>query len=121
MLDHISINVTDLERSKGFYLGALEPLGYGIAAEFPGEIGFSSPTAHWEFSIRERETVTPMHVAFGVEERSLVDAFHAAALAAGGTDNGGPGLRPRYHKDYYGAFALDPDGNNVEAVCHCPQ
>jgi catechol 2,3-dioxygenase-like lactoylglutathione lyase family enzyme len=120
MLDHISINVTDIERSKSFYTGALAPLGYAVAAEFPGAAGFSSPTAPWEFSLRETETVTPAHIAFGCKERSLVDAFHAAALAAGGTDNGGPGLRPHYHENYYGAFVLDPDGNNVEAVCHLP-
>jgi catechol 2,3-dioxygenase-like lactoylglutathione lyase family enzyme len=118
MLDHISINVTDLDHSKSFYLGALAPLDYEIAGEFPGAVGFRNPTSMWEFSLREEKSVTPMHVAFGVSERSLVDAFYSAAIAAGGTDNGGPGLRPHYHENYYAAFVLDPDGNNVEAVCH---
>jgi catechol 2,3-dioxygenase-like lactoylglutathione lyase family enzyme len=118
MLDHISINVTDLERSKVFYLGALGPLGYEVAGEYPEAIGFSNPTAQWEFSLRKTEAVTPTHIAFKAEERSLVDAFHAAGLKSGGSDNGEPGPRPQYHENYYAAFVLDPDGNNIEAVCH---
>lgn len=121
MLDHISINVTDLERSKVFYAGALEPLGYAIAGEYPGAIGVTNPGGAWEFSLRKKEAATPAHIAFGVETRALVDAFHAAALTAGGSDNGAPGPRPHYHEGYYAAFVLDPDGNNIEVVCHKPE
>ncbi len=120
MLDHISINVTDLERGKAFYLGALGPLGFTVAGEYPEAVGIANPAGIWEFSLRKKDAVTPTHVAFAVEERELVDTFHAAALAAGGKDNGGPGLRPNVHENYYAAFALDPDGNNIEVLCQRP-
>jgi catechol 2,3-dioxygenase-like lactoylglutathione lyase family enzyme len=123
MLDHVGIEVTDFDRSKAFYEQALEPLGIGLLMEFDGAAGFGKDTEHgpkpffW-IGARGRPTVSGAHVAFGVRSAEQVDAFHAAALAAGGTDNGAPGLRPIYHPGYYGAFVLDPDGNNVEAVCH---
>jgi catechol 2,3-dioxygenase-like lactoylglutathione lyase family enzyme len=123
MLDHVGIEVSDLERSKAFYEQALEPLGIRPLMEFEGAVGFGKETEHgpkpffW-IHARGRPVVSGVHVALGAREAEQVDAFHAAALAAGGSDNGAPGLRPIYHPGYYGAFALDPDGNNVEAVCH---
>jgi catechol 2,3-dioxygenase-like lactoylglutathione lyase family enzyme len=123
MLDHIGIEVSDFGRSKAFYEAALEPLGIGLLMELEGAAGFGSDTGHgpkpffWVHA-RDRQIVSGAHVAFGADSPELVDAFHAAALAAGGTDNGAPGPRPIYHPGYYGAFVLDPDANNVEAVCH---
>ncbi|MGH3009681.1 MAG: VOC family protein [Gaiellaceae bacterium] len=123
MLDHIGIAVADYERSKAFYEQALAALGYSLLMEFSGAAaGFgkedgSRPSffieAHGE-TLRGR-----LHIAFAAESRANVDAFHAAALEAGGSDNGAPGLR-WYHENYYGAYVLDPDGHNVEAVCHDP-
>jgi catechol 2,3-dioxygenase-like lactoylglutathione lyase family enzyme len=123
VLDHLGIGVADYERSKAFYEQALEPLGYKLLLEFSGAAaGFGEDDggrpsffieAHGE-PARGR-----LHIAFAAESRELVDAFHAAALEAGGTDNGAPGIR-WYHDDYYGGYVLDPDGNNVEAVCHEP-
>ncbi len=121
MLDHIGINVSDYARSRDFYAGALAPLGYQLLMEPAPEIGgFGSPTDQKPFFwISTRESAnSAVHVAFGVSSRELVDTFHAAALEAGGTDNGQPGVRSIYHPNYYGAFVHDPDGNNVEAVCH---
>ena len=123
MLDHVGFEVTDFEASKAFYEKALEPLGIGLLMEFEGGSCFGKETEHgpkpffW-IGERGRPPVSGAHVAFGVRTTEEVDAFHAAALAAGGTDNGEPGRRPIYHPGYYGAFVLDPDGNNVEAVCH---
>ena len=118
MLDHIGLNVTDFDASKHFYLQALEPLGLTIQMEFGRGAGFGVEGKPL-FWIREEEPVgAGVHVAFHCERREQVDAFHAAALAAGGTDNGAPGLREHYHPTYYAAFVLDPDGANVEAVCH---
>jgi catechol 2,3-dioxygenase-like lactoylglutathione lyase family enzyme len=118
MLDHIGITVTDITRSKSFYEQALAPLGYTALMNFGDAIGFGVERP--DFWLANGDSVTAVHVAFAVGERGLVDAFHAAGLAAGGTDNGGPGVRPEYHPTYYGAFVLDPDGHNVEAVCHAP-
>jgi catechol 2,3-dioxygenase-like lactoylglutathione lyase family enzyme len=123
MLDHVGIEVSDLARSKAFYEAALEPLGIKLLMEFEGAVGLGKETEHgpkpffW-IQARGRPAVSGAHVAFGARSAELVDAFHAAALAAGGTDNGAPGPRPVYHPGYYGAFVLDPDDNNVEAVCH---
>jgi len=124
VLDHVAINVSDAGRSRAFYEAALAPLGYRAAMEpAPGSVGFfaeSSGGAVGSFWIHDtRRPVTAGHVAFAAPDRATVDAFHAAAIAAGGTDNGAPGPRP-YHPNYYGAFVLDPDGVNVEAVCHLP-
>jgi catechol 2,3-dioxygenase-like lactoylglutathione lyase family enzyme len=123
MLDHIGLEVSDFGRSKAFYEAALEPLGIRLLMEFERNAGFGKETEHGPkpyFWIDDHggATVGGTHVAFGVRSSEQVDAFHAAALAAGATDNGAPGLRPQYHPGYYGAFVLDPDGNNIEAVCH---
>jgi len=120
-LDHIGLAVADYERSKGFYEKALAPLGLSLLMEpIPGVGGFGEGGKPF-FWIGTRDAPqTGVHVAFAVDDRATVDAFHAAALDAGGTDNGAPGVREIYHADYYGAYVLDPDGNNVEAVCHKP-
>ncbi len=127
MIDHTGYSVTDPAKSRRFYELALAPLGYQILREVPTQftggkvvLGFGVPPKP-DFWINEGTPQTPrVHLAFRAESRAQVDAFYAAAIAAGGTDNGKPGLRPHYHADYYGAFVLDPDGHNVEAVCHAP-
>jgi catechol 2,3-dioxygenase-like lactoylglutathione lyase family enzyme len=117
MIDHVKLFVADATRSRAFYEQALEPLGYRVLLEpAEGVVGMGSRFP--DFWVAEASAATSAHVAFRVAERTAVDAFHAAALAAGGTDNGPPGLRPQYHAGYYSAFVLDPDGNNVEAVHH---
>jgi catechol 2,3-dioxygenase-like lactoylglutathione lyase family enzyme len=117
MIDHIKLSVSDFDRSRAFYEQALEPLGYRVMLEpAPGVAGMGR---EWpDFWIAEAQKPTTAHVAFRADSRGLVEAFHQAALAAGGSANDGPGLRPQYHGHYYGAFVLDPDGNNIEAVCH---
>ena len=118
LLDHIVIAVGDLDASKRFYEQALAPLGIAIVLDFPGTAGFGA-AGKPEFFLRSGGGgAEPVHVAFASPDRATVDAFHAAALAAGGRDNGAPGVREIYHPQYYGAFVLDPDGHNVEAVCH---
>jgi catechol 2,3-dioxygenase-like lactoylglutathione lyase family enzyme len=123
MLDHVGFEVSDYELSKAFYTAALAPLGVDLLMEFQSAAaGFGAETEHgpkpyfWIHS-RGRPVVSGAHVAFAAPDRETVDAFHAAALAVGATDNGAPGPRPIYHPNYYG-FVTDPDGNNVEAVCH---
>ena len=120
MFDHVGLNVRDYERSRAFYEQALAPLGYGVVMSMDEwKAAAFGPEGKPAFWVAQREPFgTGTHVAFTCDERATVDAFHAAALAAGGTDNGGPGIREHYHPAYYGAFVLDPDGNNVEAVCH---
>jgi catechol 2,3-dioxygenase-like lactoylglutathione lyase family enzyme len=121
MLDHVALNVRDLSAAKAFYLTALEPLGYSVFLEEGGFLGLNSPEGEPDFWLGERgEPSAPTHVAFRAPDRATVDAFHAAALAAGGTDNGAPGVRPDFHESYYAAFVLDPEGNNIEAVCQQP-
>jgi catechol 2,3-dioxygenase-like lactoylglutathione lyase family enzyme len=119
MLDHVSLGVTDLARSRAFYETALAPLGIAPIMSYDVAVGFGSAGKPY-FWIAARGAAGPVHVAFASPDHATVDAFHRAALAAGGTDNGAPGLRPHYHPGYYGAFVLDPDGNNIEAVCHTP-
>ena len=119
MLDHLAIHVSDLEASRSFYERALVPLDYELVLEYPGVIGFGAGGKP-DFWLREGAPGARVHVAFGAADRETVDAFHEAALAAGGTDNGGPGVREIYHPTYYGAFVLDPDGHNIETVCHGP-
>jgi catechol 2,3-dioxygenase-like lactoylglutathione lyase family enzyme len=122
MFDHVGLNVKDYRTSRAFYLAALEPLGYKPVMEFEehNAVGLG-PADKPEFWIAQREPFgTGTHVAFTCADRATVDAFYTAAVAAGGTDNGPPGLREHYHPTYYGAFVHDPDGNNVEAVCHAP-
>jgi catechol 2,3-dioxygenase-like lactoylglutathione lyase family enzyme len=133
VIDHVSIRVANYDRSKKFYEAALAPLGYTLGMESASGAGFRKewiPT----FWIKQGEPVSVgaptelpqplgcggpfVHVAFASPDRSMVDAFHRAALIAGARDNGAPGLRPEYHPNYYGAFVLDPDGYNIEAVCH---
>jgi catechol 2,3-dioxygenase-like lactoylglutathione lyase family enzyme len=120
MIDHTGVGVASVARSKAFYSAALAPLGYAVIMEWEQYAGFGVPPKP-DFWIGEsRPNVPPVHVAFRAESRAQVDAFYKAALAAGGRDNGPPGLRPHYHANYYGAFVLDPDGHNIEAVCHAP-
>jgi catechol 2,3-dioxygenase-like lactoylglutathione lyase family enzyme len=123
MLDHVGFAVGDYQRSKEFYEKALAPLGYTLLMEFSGAAaGFGRPDAHRPSFFIEAHGEPPrgrLHIALSAESRALVDAFHAAALEAGGIDNGPPGVR-WYHPDYYGGYVLDPDGNNIEAVCHQP-
>jgi catechol 2,3-dioxygenase-like lactoylglutathione lyase family enzyme len=123
-LDHIGFSVADHAVSRAFYLAALAPLGIGELTSFDipgGRIsGFGRDKP--EFWVGSGTPLSGrLHVAFSAASRADVDAFHAAAMKAGATDNGPPGLRPHYHKDYYGAFVLDPDGHNIEAVCHGPR
>jgi catechol 2,3-dioxygenase-like lactoylglutathione lyase family enzyme len=120
VLDHVSLPVSDLERSKRFYEKALSPLGYELIMEHRiSGVGFGQ-SGKPDFWIRQGELGASVHVAFASEDRATVAAFHEGAMAAGGRDNGKPGLRPEYHSTYYGAYVLDPDGNNIEAVCHRP-
>jgi catechol 2,3-dioxygenase-like lactoylglutathione lyase family enzyme len=118
ILDHIGFNVADFERSKAFYLAALAPLGIVAAAEGEGWAMLGRPGKGQLWIGAFGPPPGPVHVAFVAGDREQVRRFHAAALAAGGKDNGAPGLRPHYHPGYYAAFVLDPDGHNVEAVCH---
>jgi catechol 2,3-dioxygenase-like lactoylglutathione lyase family enzyme len=119
MIDHVGINVSDYARSKDFYASALAPLGYELAMEFDGRVGgFARDGKPWFWIHQAEEPNRGVHVAFAAADQSTVHAFHEAALAAGGTDNGEPGERPHYHPGYYAAFVHDPDGNNVEAVTH---
>jgi catechol 2,3-dioxygenase-like lactoylglutathione lyase family enzyme len=119
MIDHVTLNVSDLEGSRAFYAAALAPLGFERQLEHGEQVGFVSPDRYPEFWIARRDPVgAPVHVAFRASARAAVDAFHAAALAAGATDNGPPGIRHEYGDDYYGAYVLDPDGNNVEAMTY---
>jgi catechol 2,3-dioxygenase-like lactoylglutathione lyase family enzyme len=118
MLDHVGLHVADYEWSKRFYTSALAPLGYTLIMEFGGSVAGLGAQGKPDFWISQGPRNGPVHVAFVSPDRATVDAFYYAALAAGGSDNGTPGLRPEYHPSYYGAFVIDPDGNNVEAVCH---
>jgi catechol 2,3-dioxygenase-like lactoylglutathione lyase family enzyme len=128
MIDHIGISVSDLARAKVFYAAALAPLGYALFMEAPGQmtdgglpaVGFSiaGKPAFWIGG--DRALCPGAHIAFAATNRQSVAAFYEAALLAGGRDNGAPGVRPKYHLNYYAAFVLDPDGNNIEAVCHNP-
>ncbi len=131
MIDHTGVIVSDFERSRAFYTQALAPIGYALLAEIPAAVtqsvdvaGFGEPPKpdFWISGATPDKPVNhpPVHVAFRVTSRDQVDAFYAAALGAGGRDNGAPGPRPHYHANYYGAFVLDPDGHNIEAVCHAP-
>jgi catechol 2,3-dioxygenase-like lactoylglutathione lyase family enzyme len=135
MIDHMGLPVGDLARATEFYLRALAPLGYGLVMEVSAAetghgaaVGFGAPGKAGDFQsgkpsfwIGEGERLGGhVHVAFVAPSRAAVEAFYRASLAAGGEDNGPPGLRPHYHENYYAAFVLDPDGNNIEAVCHAP-
>ena len=130
MIDHLSLNVRDYQRSLDFYRRALAPLGYEVVmeisrAEVPSlqteatcGLGTGGKPDLWLQPTKA--AFAPVHVAILASDRAAVDAFYQAAIAAGGRDHGAPGLRPHYHPNYYGAFVLDPDGHNLEAVCHAP-
>jgi len=117
MLDHMGVKVKDLASSKRFYTAALAPLGFAAQYEDKSVAGFG-PKGAPALWLHQGESRGATHIALAAKDRAAVDAFHSAALPAGGKDNGAPGLRPHYHANYYGAFVIDPDGNNVEAVCH---
>jgi catechol 2,3-dioxygenase-like lactoylglutathione lyase family enzyme len=126
MIDHITFGVSDFDRSTSFYDRAFAPLGirrlFTVPLEFSGGVhttGFGDERP-WFWIAEADATRGKLHVAVEAADRAAVDAFHREALAAGGIDNGAPGLRPYYHPDYYGAFVLDPDGHNIEAVCRKP-
>ena len=121
ILDHVGFNVSDLEASKRFYLQALKPLGIAVVIEAEGwaMLGREGKGQFWIGSFGA--SPGPIHVAFAAADREQVRQFHEAALAAGGKDNGGPGIRAQYHPNYYGAYVIGPDGHNIEAVCHAPE
>ena len=127
MIDHTGLSMTNAEVSRRFYEAALAPLGYKVLREIPKEFtggvvvfGMGVPPKP-DFWLHEGPTQRPrIHIAFRADSRQVVDAFYKAAMAAGGQDNGAPGLRPHYHENYYGAFVLDPDGHNIEACIHEP-
>lgn len=121
MIDHVTANISDFAQAKSFYEKALAPLGYTVQAEFEGmAVGFGTGEGIPDFWIGSSDERGATHVAFSASDRGAVDAFYEAAVAAGGTDNGAPGVREHYHENYYAAFVHDADGNNVEAVCHLP-
>jgi len=129
MIDHMGFSVSNYDRAKEFYSKALAPLGYVLIMEVPAEkteggyaaAGFGIGDKPDLWIAGEGRLERPLHVAIAAKDRASVDAFHSAALSAGGRDNGAPGVRAHYHPNYYGAFVLDPDGHNIEAVCHAPE
>ncbi|MDA9442313.1 glyoxalase [Bradyrhizobium sp. CCBAU 51745] len=128
MIDHLGLSVSDYEAAKAFYAKALAPLDYSMIMEVTAEQTGHAAAAGFgangkpDFWIEGKGAMNkPVHVAISAKDRATVDAFYKAAMAAGGRDNGPPGLRPHYHANYYGAFVLDPDGHNIEAVCHAPE
>ena len=131
MIDHLSTYATDYVVTKRFYESVFKPLDYSIQMEFVAEWNLDFPTQRMcafgpegkpiFWIIETKGSYTPRHTAFSTKSRELVNKFHEAGVQNGGTDNGAPGIRPTYHEYYYGAFLIDPDGNNVEAVCHAPE
>ena len=121
MIDHLTLKVRDLARSKAFFLAALGPLGYELVMEGPGMLGLGADRKPDLWLAQDPENARPTHLAISAPSRKAVDAFHAAALRAGGTDNGRPGIRADYHPTYYAAFVLDEDDHNIEAVVHRPE
>ena len=121
MFDHVVFGASDYAASKAFFLKALEPLGVAVISEGPLGVEMCRPDSKSSLCIRRnKETPSHLHLAFAAENRQQVEAFYRAALAAGGKDNGAPGLRPTYHANYYAAFVIGPDGHNIEVVCHEP-
>jgi catechol 2,3-dioxygenase-like lactoylglutathione lyase family enzyme len=121
MIDHVVFFITDMARSRAFYDRALAPLGIErITADDHAFAGYGVPEKGWFWIGPAKEKPTGTHVAFAAPDRAAVQTFYQTALAAGGRDNGAPGLRPQYQANYYGAFVLDPDGHNIEAVCYAP-
>jgi catechol 2,3-dioxygenase-like lactoylglutathione lyase family enzyme len=121
MFDHVVFGVSDYAASKAFYLAALEPLGVEVVFEGPLGLEISADGKASLCIFQTQEKPAHLHLAFVARDRRQVEAFHRAALAAGGTDNGAPGLRPKYHANYYAAFVIGPDGHNIEVVCHVPE
>jgi catechol 2,3-dioxygenase-like lactoylglutathione lyase family enzyme len=128
MIDHLGFAVRDIDLAKAFYLTALKPLGIDVLIEVTPEqsggeihIGFGANGKPFFWIGTGKAVEGPVHIAFDAPNRATVDAFYKAALAAGGRDNGGPGIRAYYHPNYYGAFVFDLDGHNIEAVCHLPE
>jgi catechol 2,3-dioxygenase-like lactoylglutathione lyase family enzyme len=129
MIDHLGFKVDDFDRAKAFYSAVLAPLGYGLVMEVTAEMtgngsqhaGFGAGKPDFWIGTGGEATRNGLHLAFVASERKAVDAFYAAALASGAKDNGPPGIRETYHPNYYGAFVIDPDGHNIEAVCHKPE
>lgn len=121
MIDHVGLVVSDYTKSKSFFEQALSPLGYTLMMEHGISGGGFARGGKPDFWIKEGKAIGGVHVAIASDDRATVDAFHRAAISAGGQCNGPPGPRPEYHPNYYGAFVLDPDGNNIEAVCHMPE
>jgi catechol 2,3-dioxygenase-like lactoylglutathione lyase family enzyme len=125
MIDHMTFRVTDIERTKAFYSAALAPLGYLAAYDAVHDgvrvLGFSCESKIDTWFVSAADATTRCHLAWLAPDRVSVDAFYSAAMAAGAIDNGAPGVRAHYHLDYYGAFVIDPEGNNVEAVCHASE
>lgn len=122
MFDHVVFGVSDYAASKAFFLKALDPLNVAVVSEGPLGVELCRPNEKTSLCIRREPEAKPshLHLAFTARSRQEVDAFYRAALAAGGKDNGPPGLRPKYHANYYAAFVIGPDGHNIEAVCHEP-
>ena len=121
MFDHVVFGVSDYAASKAFFLKALEPLGVAVVQEGPLGLELSTDGKSSLCFGQTGETPAHLHLAFAAKNRRQVEAFHRAALAAGGKDHGAPGLRPQYHANYYAAFVIGPDGHNIEAVCHEPE
>jgi len=122
MFDHLGLSVRDLSKTRAFYTAALAPLGLGVQWDkMAGVVAFGAPGRPRLWFAQKDDGPTGVHIALAAASRAQVDAFHAAAIAAGGRDNGAPGLRPHYHPNYYGAFVIDPDGHNLEAVCHAAE
>ena len=120
MIEHISLRCRNSRSSRKFYEKALAPLGYQVDLEYGDSYGFIQGGRH-DFWVTKGKVGTPIHLAFHADATSAVDGFYRAAIAAGGKDNGPPGLRPQYRPTYYGAFVIDPDGHNLEAVCHAAE
>ncbi len=121
MIDHLTLKVRDAKKAKAFYSAALAPLGYEVLMEFQGSYGMGADKKPDLWIVQDPENTRPMHLAFTAPSRKAVDEFFAAALEAGGKDNGGPGIRKDYHPTYYAAFVLDENGHNLEAVIHRPE
>jgi catechol 2,3-dioxygenase-like lactoylglutathione lyase family enzyme len=122
VFDHVVFGVSDYEESKAFFLKVLEPLGVAVVSEGPLGVELCRPGSDVSLCIRRiEEKATHLHLAFAAESRRQVEDFYRAALKAGGKDNGAPGLRPKYHANYYAAFVIGPDGHNIEVVCHAPE
>ncbi len=121
MFDHLGMGVTDMEASTAFYVAALAPIDVKVVADFGDAVGLGIGTKPWLWLSKASTKPMPLHIAFTATKRSQVDEFYERAIAAGGKDNGAPGIRAHYHPNYYGAFVFGPDGHNIEVVCHSPE